>query len=159
MSRRTPTAEDRVAAMRHLFDGLRAGEDAIEIARNVVDLHPKNDTFPGEVYVQVGAESLRRSGATAETPIPMDGLLAGFLPEQEFRGRENRKIRYALFACSSTCAGLEPDLLDEVSWWQTDDFWRYALGAAIALTRAGAAHRGIPVTAFVDELELARDDA
>lgn len=83
----------------------------------------------------------------------MEGLLAAFLPEQEFRGRENRKIRYALFACSSTSAGLEPDLLDEVSWWQTDDFWRYALCAAVALIRASAAHRGMSVTAMVNELD------
>ena len=25
--------------------------------------------------------------------------------------------------------GTEPDLLDEVAWWQTDDFWQYALSA------------------------------
>jgi hypothetical protein len=32
----------------------------------------------------------------------------------------------------------EPDLLDEAAWWQTDDFWRYALFAAVAYIRAAA---------------------
>lgn len=86
----------------------------------------------------------------------MEGLLEAYLPEVEFRGRQNRKIRYALFACSSTRAGLEPDLLEEVSWWQSDDFWRYALCAAIALIRAGAAHRATSTSDFVHELTTNR---
>ncbi len=31
--------------------------------------------------------------------------------------------------------GLEADLLDEVVWWRTDDFWQYALYAAVALVQ------------------------
>jgi hypothetical protein len=37
----------------------------------------------------------------------------------------------------------EPDPLDEVVWWRTDDFWQYALFAAIAYPRrrpSGCAH-------------------
>jgi hypothetical protein len=37
--------------------------------------------------------------------------------------------------------GLDPDLLDEVGYWN-DDYWRYALLAAIALIRASAAKTG-----------------
>lgn len=146
------TEADRRAARARLFSGLRAGHDAVAIAGEIVDLHPKNDTFPGEVFSHIGAEALQASGATIRRPIAMDGLLATHLPEQDFRGRENRKIRYALFACSSTAAGLEPDLLEEVIWWQTDDFWRYALCAAIALLRAGAAHRDIDIKEFLQQL-------
>jgi hypothetical protein len=39
----------------------------------------------------------------------------------------------------------EPDLLDEVAWWQTDEFWKYALFAAIAYIRAAASRAGVPV--------------
>jgi hypothetical protein len=39
-------------------------------------------------------------------------------------------------AAAATHGGTEPDLLDEVSWWQTDDFWEYALFAAVAYIRA-----------------------
>ncbi|HEX9683122.1 MAG TPA: hypothetical protein VGA13_08570 [Acidimicrobiales bacterium] len=55
--------------------------------------------------------------------------------------------------CSAAVAGgLEPDLLDEVVWWGTDDFWRYGLLATVALIRASADRRGIPVEQAVAEL-------
>lgn len=55
--------------------------------------------------------------------------------------------------CSASIAGgLEPDLLDEVVWWGTDDFWHYALLAAVALIRASAAARQVPVGDVVAEL-------
>jgi phage-related holin len=41
--------------------------------------------------------------------------------------------------------GTEPDLLNEVGWWQTDDFWPYALFAAVAYIRATASRAGVPV--------------
>lgn len=48
--------------------------------------------------------------------------------------------------------GLDPDLLDEVVWWGTDDFWRYALIAAVALIRASAAARQVLVGDVIAEL-------
>ena len=48
--------------------------------------------------------------------------------------------------------GLEPDLLDEVIWWQTDDYWRYALYGAVALIRAGADRQGVTVARLVEQL-------
>ena len=35
-------------------------------------------------------------------------------------------------------AGTEPDLPDEVAWWQADDFWQYALFAAVAIRAAAS---------------------
>lgn len=37
-------------------------------------------------------------------------------------------------------------------WWRTDDFWRYALCAAVALIRACAERQGIIVAAFAERL-------
>ena len=31
------------------------------------------------------------------------------------------------------------------SWWQTDDFWQYALFAAVAYIRAAASRAGVPL--------------
>jgi hypothetical protein len=31
------------------------------------------------------------------------------------------------------------------AWWQTDDFWQYALFAAVAFIRATASRAGVPV--------------
>ena len=38
-----------------------------------------------------------------------------------------------------------PDLLDEVAWWQTDAFWQYPRFAAVACIRAAASRAGVPV--------------
>jgi hypothetical protein len=67
------------------------------------------------------------------------------LPECTFRGRENKELQYAVLAAAALHGGTEPDLLDEVAWWQTDDFWQYALFAAVACIRAAASRAGVPV--------------
>jgi hypothetical protein len=43
-------------------------------------------------------------------------------------------------------------LLDEVTWWQTDDFWQYALYAAVAYIRAAAERAGVPARQVCQEL-------
>ena len=40
--------------------------------------------------------------------------------------------------------GTESDLLDEVASWQADDFWQYAMYAAVAYIRAAASGVGVP---------------
>lgn len=74
------------------------------------------------------------------------------LEEIEFRGKENRKIQYALLCSAAMAGGLNPDLPDEVVWWGTDDFWRYGLLAAVALIRASAVARQTAVDDVVAEL-------
>jgi hypothetical protein len=68
-----------------------------------------------------------------------------FLPVHSGRGRDRRKPRYAVLAAAALRGGAEPDLLDEVAWWQTDDFWQYARLAAVARVRAAAGRAGVPV--------------
>ena len=50
-----------------------------------------------------------------------------------------------MLAAAALHGGTEPDLLDEVAWWQADDFWQYALFAAVAYIRAAASRAGAPV--------------
>ena len=35
-------------------------------------------------------------------------------------------------------AGVDPGLLDDVSWWRTDDLWFWALEALVTYVRAAA---------------------
>jgi hypothetical protein len=37
-----------------------------------------------------------------------------------------------VLAAAALHGGADPDLLDEVAWWQADDFWQYTLLAAPA---------------------------
>jgi hypothetical protein len=95
----------------------------------------------------IDALDLARVGR--DDPIAYETLLADHLPEIEFRGQENRKIRLVVLATAARRSGLEPDLLEELRFWN-DDFWRYALYTALALVRAAAAKTSQP------EPELAR---
>jgi hypothetical protein len=147
-----PTKEDREEVIRRLLSGLADGADATELAASVADLHPKNNTFPGEVFMGLAADALEIAAATREEPIPYEGLRETYLAECEFRGRQNRKIQYAILTSAAVGGGLEPDLLDEVMWWQADDYWRYALYAAVALIRAAADRRGISVAQLAERL-------
>ena len=57
---------------------------------------------------------------------------------------------------SSLHGGTEPDLLDEVAWWQTDDFWQYALFAVVACIRAAASRTGVSVRQACQDLAQGR---
>ena len=137
-----PTEEDRTEAIRRLLSGLERGFDAHELAAAVADLHPKNNTFPGEVFMEIAADALEIAGISRDASIPYEGLREAHLPECSFRGRENRKIQYAILTSAAFRAGLTPDLLDEVAYWN-DDYWRYALFATVGLIRAAAARQAI----------------
>jgi len=85
-----------------------------------------------------------------------EGLREGFLPECTFRGRQNAKLRYAVLAAAAVHGGTEPDLLDEVASWQADDFWQYAMYAAVAYIRAAASRAGVPVRQACQDLDERR---
>ena len=125
-----------------LLDGLARDADIFQLASELAPLHPRDVTLPGEVFLHVAADALEWCGASGADPLPLEGLHERFLSESAFRGRQNTKLRYAVLAAAALHGGTEPDLLDEVAWWQTDDFWQYALFAAVAYIRA--AGPGVP---------------
>ena len=57
------------------------------------------------------------------------------------------KYRYALHASAMISAGAEPDLLDEVGKWRTDDLWTWALAALVTYVGAAAARTSDSVAA------------
>ena len=116
-------------------------------------LHPRNDTFPGEVFLHLAADALDWCGASRAKPLPLEGLRDRFLPEATFRGRQNAKFQYAVLAAAGIHGGTEPDLLDEVASWQGDDFWQYAMYAAVAYIRAAASRAGVPVRQACQDLD------
>ena len=147
-----------MTARRILLDGLARDADIFELASELAALHPRDDTFPGEVFLGVAADALDWCGASRADPLPLERLREQFLPEAAFRGRDNKKFQYAVLAAAAVHGGTEPDLLDEVSWWQTDDFWQYALFAAVAFIRAAASQAGMPVPQACQELQRKDED-
>jgi hypothetical protein len=147
-----PGAPGRNRARRILIGGLAGGADILALVSQLAPLHPGNDTFPGEVFLRLGADALGRCGASRTDPVALEGIADRFLPECTFRGRDKRKLRFAVLAVAALHGGAEPDLLEEVIWWQTDDFWQYALFAAVAYIRAAADRSGMPVRQVCQEL-------
>ncbi|HEY3976044.1 MAG TPA: hypothetical protein VGM79_02130 [Streptosporangiaceae bacterium] len=150
--REQPTEQDAAAARRILLDGLARGADILELAGGIAPLHPAHNTFPGEVFLHVAADALNWCRASRADPLALEGLRQRFLPECAFRGRENSRLQYAVLAAAALHGGAEPDLLDEVAWWTADDFWRYALFAAVAYIRAAASRAGVPVSQACQDL-------
>jgi hypothetical protein len=150
--RNRPTPEDAVAASRILLDGLARGAELPELLDDLEPLHPRNNTFPGEVFLHLAAGALAWCGASRADPIVLEGLRERFLPEYTWRGRDPRKLQFAVLAAAALHGGVEPDLLDEIIWWQTDDFWQYALLATVAYIRAAAERAGVPVRQVCEAL-------
>ena len=104
------------------------------------------------MFLHLAANALNWCSASQAGPLPLEGLRERFLPECTFRGRENKKLQYAVLAAAALHGGTEPDLLEEVAWWQTDDFWQYALFAAVAYIRGAASRAGVSVPQACQDL-------
>ena len=151
-ARKLPTPQDAATARRILLGGLAQGSEVAELAGELAPLHPRNNSFPGEVLLDVAADALEWCGASRADPLALEEMRERFLPECAIRGRQNKKLQFAILAAAALRGGAEPDLLDEIVWWQTDDFWEYALYAAVAYIRAAAGRAGVPVPQACEEL-------
>ena len=152
MTRKGPADQDGAEAIRRLLSGLARGEDVLDLAAAIEELHPRHDTSPAEVFIRLSAGALEVAGVGRDDPVSYPGLREKYLGECKFQGRENRKIQFAILASASSRGGIQPDLLDEVAWWQTDDFWWYALAAATAVIRACADRMRLSTPAFIQQL-------
>jgi len=151
-ARKRPTPQDAATARRILLEGMARDTEVSGLVGELAPLHPRGNTFPGEVFLHVAADALDWCGASRADPLDLEGMPKRFLPECGFRGRQNKKLQFAVLAAAALHGGAEPDLLEEVAWWQTDDFWQYALYAAVAYLRAAAGRAGVPVRQVCREL-------
>ena len=97
-----------MTARRTLLDGLARDADIFEVLSGLAPLHPRNDTFPGEVFLHLAADALEWCEASRAEPLPLEGLRERFLPEASFRGRRNAKFQYAVLAAAGVHGGIEP---------------------------------------------------
>ena len=152
MAAKLPTDADRAEAISRLLSGLARGDDARALAAAVEDLHPRNNTFPGEVFMRLAADALALAGAGPDEPVEYDGLRENYLAEYTLKGKQNSGFQLAVLSAAALRGGIEMDLLDE-TYWQADGFWWYAMIAAVAIIRACADRQGLAVPDFVRQLE------
>jgi hypothetical protein len=148
-----PRADDRVEAQRRFLTGLGRGDDPDRLLTDLADLHIRNNTFPGEVFMHIAVDALDRAGVDRQHPVDHSELLSTHLAEVEMRGKQQRRIQYCVLATFAVHGGLDVDLLDEVTYG-IDQYWQYALLAAIAIVRACAARSELTVDSFVNELAV-----
>ena len=94
-ARKRPTPQDAAIARRILLDGMARDTGVSGLAGELAALHPRGDTFPGEVFLQVAADALEWCGASRADPLALEGMPERFLPECAFRGREDKKLQFA----------------------------------------------------------------
>ena len=97
-----------MTARRALLDGLARDADIFEVLSGLAPLHPRNDTFPGEVFLHLAADALEWCGASRAEPLSLEELRERFLSEATFRGRRNAKFQYAVLAAAGVYGGIEP---------------------------------------------------
>src|SRR5207344_459823 len=89
-ARKRPAPGDTVTARRVLLDGLARDADISGLVSELALLHPRDNTFPGEVLLHLAADALDWCSASRADPLPLEGLRERFLPECTMRGRETR---------------------------------------------------------------------
>ena len=72
------TAHTRDAATARLLlpDGLARDSQVFELLGELEPLHPRNDTFPGEVFLHLAADALDWCRASRTNPVQLEGLQA-----------------------------------------------------------------------------------
>jgi hypothetical protein len=151
--RKRPTAEDRVQTIRIALSGIREGTDLGDLRSELYPLHPKNNTFPGEVFVELAADAIEEAGASREKPIEFEGIRERFLPECGAQTQvQHQHSKFALRAAAMIRAGVDPGLLDEIIWWHSDDLWVWALDALAVYARVAADRTGLSVAEICERL-------
>jgi hypothetical protein len=107
-ARKRPAPADAVTARRILLDGLAEDSEMSQLLGELAPLHPRNDTFPGEVFLHLAADALEWCGASRASPLALEGIPERFLPECSFRGRQNKKLQFAVLAAAALRGGPSP---------------------------------------------------
>ena len=87
-ARKRPTPDDTMTVRHVLLDGLARDADVFELVSEFAPLHPRDNTFPGGVFLHVAADALDWCRVSRADPLPVEGLRERFLPECAFRSRK-----------------------------------------------------------------------
>jgi hypothetical protein len=143
--------DDRAEANRRVLAALARGDDLDSTVEAVADLHVRHNTFPGEEFMRLAADALRQAGVSCDDTVDYQSLLPNHLPEVDLRGKRRSRFQYAVLTSFAVHGGLEPDLLDEVTYW-IEQYWEFALLALIAIVRACAERSGTTPETFAADL-------
>jgi hypothetical protein len=142
-ARHRPSDNDRRRAIEITLSGLVQDDDLRDIAARLELFHPANDTFPAEVLLELAADAIAISGASLRSPLEFEAIRGRYLPDGVAHTKaQHDKSKFALRAAAMLRGGVDPGLLDEVQWWQSDDLWYWSLEALAAYVRSAANRTG-----------------
>ena len=134
-----PTDEDRHRAIEIALSGLARSDDLGDIAARLEPLHPRYDTFPGEVLLDLAADAIGESGASRQSSREFEAIPERHLPAGiAHTTAQHQNSKFALRAAAMLHGGVDPGLLDEAQLWRTDDLWYWSLEALAVYVRAAA---------------------
>lgn len=146
MPSKRPTDEDAARAKALGLSAIINGFTDSDVHLELLALHPRHDTFPGELYLEMAVDVLELAAPSRDEPIEYEGLITRHLPDLKLRGRsQHEHMKYAMLTPPAWRGGLAPDLLGEVHYW-VDDYWVVALDALAIYVRATAERTGRSVT-------------
>ena len=158
MPGRTPSAADHRTAITVALSGIAAGRELGDIARDLEPLHPRNNTFPGEVLLDLAADAIEESGATRDDPLDGERIRRRLLPEDRAHTKaQHYKAEFAVRAAAMIRGGVDPALLDEAAWWREDDLWFWALEALVIYVRAASERAGVSDAEICERIARRRD--
>ena len=153
-----PTDEDRHRAIDIALSGLARGDDLGDVAARLEPLHPRFNTFPGELLLDLAADAIGLSGASRQSPLEFEAIRERHLPDGIAHTKaQHHKSKFALRAAAMLHGGVDPGLLDEVQWWRTDDVWYWSLEALAVYVRAAAERTNQTVELVCRRIADARD--
>jgi len=129
-----------------VLSGLAHGLGLEELVPQVGTFATDDALFPGDILLDLAADIIEESGATRERPLDTEQIRRRLLPEDRAHTRaQHLKVEFAIRAAAMIRAGVDPALLDNVSWWAVNDLWLWSLEAVVVYTRAAADHAGVAV--------------
>jgi hypothetical protein len=138
-ARPRPTEDDRHQAVDIALSGLAHGDDLGDVAARLEPLHPRHDTFPAEILLDLAADAIGVCGADRLSPLEFEGIRERHLPDGMAHTKaQHHKSKFALRAAAMLRGGVDPGLLDEVQWWRSDDLWYWSLEALAVYVRVAA---------------------
>ena len=152
-ARKRPAPEDTATARRLLLDGLARDADPSQLVNDLAFLHPRDNTLT----------SSSRSGSVPPRgelprPAPRTGACGSVGRGKSASGRNRSRSPSSgsgparLAPHQSSASAAMPRNTSPGAWWQADDFWQYALFAAVAYVRAAPSRAGVPVRQACQDL-------
>ena len=120
---------------------LIAGEPVSVLLDAVAGSDVRGWFTPDVAVLELAATALELACPADAEPLQYEGLRERYLPEMQFRGRnDHHRSQYALYAAACMRGGLQPDLLNDAGLWDPR-LWVYAVYALVIYCRAAAERR------------------